>query len=224
MTVNTKNPVGKEVFVELLKKGDVVTENFGPGVLDRLGLSWESVHQINPAIIMASIKGFGSRGPYADFKGYEDVAQAMGGSMGATGFDDGPPLPSSAQIGDSGTGLHLAVGILAALRHRHRAGKGQYVEAAMFDGVMNLCRVKFGDRQRLRRGRLPEFSVPTEGIKDTPRSSNDSGGGQLGNALKCKPGGPNDYIYILVQEAVGTALAQRVGRDALVKDERFSTI
>jgi formyl-CoA transferase len=199
-------------------------ENFGPGVLDRLGFSWETIHQINPAIVMASIKGFGSTGPYAEFKAYENVAQAMGGSMSTTGFMDGPPLVTGAQIGDSGTGLHLAIGILAALQHRHRTGKGQYVEVAMMDAVMNLCRVKFRDHQRLSRGPLPEFSVPTHAVKDTPRSGNDSGGGQLGNAVKCKPGGPNDYLYVVVQEVVWDALARRVGGEALAKDERFATI
>jgi formyl-CoA transferase len=224
ITVNMKNPAGKEVFVALLKKCDVVMENFGPGVLDRLGFSWEAIHQINPAIIMASIKGFGSSGPYADFKAYENVAQAMGGSMSTTGFMDGPPLVTGAQIGDTGTGLHLAIGILAALQHRHRTGKGQFVEVAMMDGVMNLCRVKFRDHQRLTRGPLTEFSVPTEGVKDTPRSGNDSGGGQLGNAVKCKPGGPNDYVYVVVQEVVWAALARRVGGEALANDERFAMI
>jgi len=224
ITVNMKNPAGKQVFVDLLKKCDVLMENFGPGVLDRLGFTWETIHQINPAVIMASIKGFGSSGPYAEFKAYENVAQAMGGSMSTTGFMDGPPLVTGAQIGDSGTGLHLAIGILAALQHRHRTGKGQYVEVAMMDAVMNLCRVKFRDHQRLTRGPLPEFSVPTDGVKDTPRSGNDSGGGQLGNAIKCKPGGPNDYLYVVVQEAVWDALARRIGGEALAKDERFSTI
>ena len=224
ITVNMKNPVGKEVFVALVKKCDVLMENFGPGVLDRLGFTWETIHQLNPALVMASIKGFGSSGPYADFKAYENVAQAMGGSMSTTGFNDGPPLVTGAQIGDSGTGLHLAIGILAALQHRHHSGMGQYVEVAMMDGVMNLCRVKFRDHQRLWRGPLPEYSVATDGIKDAPRSGNDSGGGQLGNAVRCKPGGPNDYLYVVVQEAVWAALAKRVGGDAMVRDERFATI
>ena len=144
--------------------------------------------------------------------------------MSTTGFMDGPPLVTGAQIGDSGTGLHLAIGILAALQQRHRTGQGQYVEVAMMDAVMNLCRVKFRDHQRLTRGPLDEFSVPTAGVKDTPRSGNDSGGGQLGNAVKCKPGGPNDYIYVVVQEAVWEALARSVGGDALVTDPRFATI
>lgn len=224
ITVNMKNPSGKEVFVSLLKKCDVLMENFGPGVLDRLGYPWETVHALNPAIVMASIKGFGSSGPYADFKAYENVAQAMGGSMSTTGFMDGPPLVTGSQIGDSGTGLHLAIGILAALQQRHRTGQGQYVEVAMMDGVMNLCRVKFRDHQRLTRGPLAEFSVATDGIKDTPRSGNDSGGGQLGNAIKCKPGGPNDYLYVVVQEVVWDALSRMVGGEKLATDERFATI
>ena len=224
ITVNMKNPSGHEVFVDLVRRCDVVMENFGPGVLDRLGFPWETVQAINPAIVMASIKGFGSSGPYADFKAYENVAQAMGGAMSTTGFLDGPPLVTGAQIGDSGTGLHLAIGILAALQQRHRTGRGQYVEVAMMDSVMNLCRVKFRDHQRLTRGTLPEYSVATEGIRETPRAGNDSGGGQLGNAVRCKPGGPNDYIYVVVQEAVWQALARRVGGEALANDPRFATI
>ena len=224
ITVNMKNPAGKEVFIALLKNCDVVMENFGPGVLDRLGFPWETVHEINPRIVMASIKGFGSSGPYAEFKAYENVAQAMGGAMSTTGFNDGPPLVTGAQIGDSGTGLHLVIGILAALHHRNATGKGQYVEVAMMDSVMNLCRVKFRDHQRLVRGPLPEYSVATDNLDTTPRAGNDSGGGQLGNAIKCKPGGPNDYIYIVVQEAVWNALANRVGGAALASDARFANI
>jgi formyl-CoA transferase len=224
ITVNMKNQVGKEVFIELLKKCDVVMENFGPGVLDRLGFTWEKVNQINPRIVMASIKGFGSSGPYADFKAYENVAQAMGGGMSTTGAPDGPPYVTGAQIGDSGTGLHLVIGILAALHQRDKNGKGQYVEVAMMDSVMNLCRVKWRDHQRLTRGELSEYSVSTKGLKATPRSGNDSGGGQLGNAIKCKPGGPNDYIYVVVQEAVWDALAKRIGGEALAKDPNFATI
>ncbi len=224
ITVNMKNPMGKHVFIDLLKKCDVVMENFGPGVIERLGFAWEKVHEINPRIVMASIKGFGSSGPYADFKAYENVAQAMGGAMSTTGFLDGPPLVTGAQIGDSGTGLHLVIGILAALHHRNQTGQGQYVEVAMMDGVMNLCRVKFRDHQRLTRGPLSEYSVPTAGLKAAPRGGNDSGGGQLGNAVKCKPGRPDDYVYVVVQEAVWHALAKRVGGDALAGDPRFASI
>ncbi len=229
ITVNMKSAEGKSVFVDLLNECDIIMENFGPGVLDRLGFTWEKIHQINPRIIMGSIKGFGSTGPYAEFKAYENVAQAMGGAMSTTGTPDGPPFVTGAQIGDSGTGLHLAIGLLAALQHRHNSGKGQYVEVAMMDGVMNLCRVKWRDHQRLTGGSLPEYSVPTaQGMGDVPRAGNDSGGGQLGNAIHCKPHGPNDYLYVVVQEAVWAGLANRIGPDLglpdLATDARFAAI
>jgi formyl-CoA transferase len=225
ITVNMKTDEGKQVFVDLLKKCHIVMENFGPGVLDRLGFTWEKIRSINPKIVMGSIKGFGSSGPYADFKAYENVAQAMGGAMSVTGVPEGPPFVTGAQIGDSGTGLHLGIGLLAALRQAERTGKGQYVEVAMMDGVMNLCRVKFRDHQRLTRGGLSEFSVPTkQGMGAVPRAGNDSGGGQLGNAIHCKPHGPNDWLYVVVQEAVWEDLAKLIGGEALVTDPRFSKI
>jgi formyl-CoA transferase len=178
---------------------------------------------------MGSIKGFGSTGPYAEFKAYENVAQAMGGAMSTTGVPDGPPFVTGAQIGDSGTGLHLAIGLLAALHQARRTGEGQYVEVAMMDGVMNLCRVKFRDHQRLTRQELSEYSVPTyTGMGEVPRAGNDSGGGQLGNAIHCKPHGSNDWLYVVVQEAVWEALARRIGPDVhlpdLVNDPRLSRI
>src|SRR3989338_10670751 len=229
ITVNMKSAEGKAVFVDLLKLCDIVMENFGPGVLDRFGFPWEKIREINPRIVMGSIKGFGSSGPYAELKAYENVAQAMGGAMSTTGVPEGPPFVTGAQIGDTGTGLHLAIGLLAALHQRDRTGQGQYVEVAMMDGIMNLCRVKFRDHQRLTRGPLPEFSVPThKGMGDVPRGGNDSGGGQLGNAVRCKPGGPNDFLYVVVQEAVWEALARRIGPDVgmpdLVSDPKFAKI
>lgn len=229
ITVNMKSPQGKEVFVDLLKECDIVMENFGPGVLDRLGFTWDKIHAINPKIVMGSIKGFGSTGPYAEFKAYENVAQAMGGAMSTTGTLDGAPFVTGAQIGDSGTGLHLAIGLLAALHQATRTGEGQYVEVAMMDGVMNLCRVKWRDHQRLTRQTLGEYSVPTAiGMGDVPRAGNDSGGGQLGNAIHCKPHGPNDYIYVVVQEAVWVNLANLIGPALglpdLVTDAKFATI
>lgn len=151
------------------------------------------------------------------------MAQAMGGSMSTTGFIDGPPLVTSAQIGDSGTGMHLAVALLAALHQRHQTGLGQYVETAMMDCVMNLCRVKFRDHQRLKSQELQEYSVDTKGLAYTPRSGNDSGGGQLGNAIKCKPGGPNDYVYLVVQDAIWEPLAHCIGGQELANDPRFGT-
>ncbi len=229
ITVNMKSAEGKAVFVDLVKQCDIVMENFGPGVLDRFGFTWEKIHEINPKIVMGSIKGFGSSGPYAEFKAYENVAQAMGGAMSTTGIPDGPPFVTGAQIGDSGTGLHLAIGLLAALHQATRTGQGQYVEVAMMDGVMNLCRVKWRDHQRLTRQSLSEYSVPTQqGMGAVPRAGNDSGGGQLGNAIQCKPGGPNDYIYVVVQEAVWDALARRIGPDlglpTLSTDPKFANV
>ena len=223
ITVNLKNPQGKEVFTRLVRACDVLLENFGPGVLDRLGFGWEKVHELNPRMIMGSIKGFGTEGPYAAFKAYENVAQAMGGAMSTSGMFDGPPVVTGAQIGDSGTGVHLLAGILAALLQRERTGRGQYVECAMMDCVMNLCRVKFRDHQRIEHGPLAEYSV--QEFEDfTPRAGNDSGGGQLGNAVPCKPGGANDYLYVVVQEHVWTALATRIGGEALANDPRFDNI
>ena len=223
ITVNLKNDKGKEIFTKLVETCDVLMENFGPGVLDRLGFGWETVHEINPRIVMASIKGFGSEGPYAAFKAYENVAQAMGGAMSTSGLFDGPPVVTGAQIGDSGTGVHLMAGILAALIQRERTGRGQYVECAMMDCVMNLTRVKWRDHQRLEHGPLSEYGH--QEFEDfTPRAGNDSGGGQLGNAIQCKPGGPNDYLYIVVQEHVWNALANRVGGEELVNDSRFDNI
>jgi formyl-CoA transferase len=223
ITVNLKNSEGKKVFTKLVETCDVLMENFGPGVLDRLGFSWDKVHEINPRIIMASIKGFGTVGPYAKFKAYENVAQAMGGAMSTSGFLDGPPVVTSAQIGDSGTGVHLMAGILAALLHRERTGRGQYVECAMMDCVMNLVRVKWRDHQRICRGPLTEYSM--QEFEDfTPRGGNDSGGGQLGNAIKCKPGGPNDYLYVVVQERVWNALSNKIGGEELTNDSRFNNI
>ncbi len=223
ITLNLKNPQGKEIFTKLIEICDVVMENFGPGVLNRLGFSWDKVHEINPRIVMASVKGFGTEGPYASFKAYENVAQAMGGSLSTTGLHDGPPVATGAQIGDSGTGVHLMAGILAALLQRATTGRGQYVECAMMDCVMNLCRVKCRDHQRLEHGPMTEYAI--QEFEDfTPRAGNDSGGGQLGNAVQCKPGGPNDYLYVVVQEQVWNAIANLIGGEALVNDERFDNI
>ena len=223
ITLNLKNERGKDIFTKLIQCCDVVMENFGPGVLNRLGFGWEQVQEINPRIIMASIKGFGTEGPYAAFKAYENVAQAMGGAMSTSGFPGGAPVVTGAQIGDSGTGVHLMAGILAAIIQRQRTGRGQYVECAMMDCVMNLVRVKWRDHQRLDHGPLAEYW--SQDFEDfTPRAGNDSGGGQLGNAIQCKPGGPNDYLYVVVQERVWNALANRIGGEELVNDPRFVNI
>src|ERR1700736_1201339 len=156
ITLNTKTPDGKAIFTKLLAHCDVIVENFGPGVLDRQGFTWETIHELNPRMIYASIKGFGP-GRYADAKAYETVAQAMGGAMSTTGWEDGPPTSTGAQIGDTGTGVHTVAAILAALYQRTRTGRGQRVVCTMQDSVLNLCRVKMRDQQRLAHGKLQEY-------------------------------------------------------------------
>jgi formyl-CoA transferase len=204
------------VLEALIKYCDVLVENFAPGVLDRMGLTWDHIQELNPRMIVASVKGFGP-GPYEDCKVYENVAQCAGGSASTTGFRDGLPLVTGAQIGDSGTGLHLALGIVTALFHREQSGRGQRVDCAMQDGVLNLCRVKLRDQQRLAHGPLKEYSQFGEGIpfgEAVPRAGNDSGGGQPGRILKCKgwETDPNAYIYFITQAPVWQAVCDVIGK------------
>ncbi|MFZ1727841.1 MAG: formyl-CoA transferase [Albidovulum sp.] len=213
--LDSKNPAGKEVLIRLIKECDVLVENFAPGALDRMGFSWENIQKINPRIILASIKGFGP-GKYQDCKVYENVAQCAGGSASTTGFRDGPPLVTGAQIGDSGTGLHLCLGIVTALFQREKTGRGQKVSAAMQDSVLNLARVKMRDQQRLDAGPLTEYSQFGEGIpfgEAVPRAGNDSGGGQPGRILKCKgwETDPNAYTYFITQAAVWEKVCDVIG-------------
>jgi formyl-CoA transferase len=226
LTLNTKAESGKEVLERLVKTCDVLVENFAPGALDRMGFSWERIQELNPRMIMASVKGFGP-GPYEDCKVYENVAQCAGGSASTTGFRDGLPLVTGAQIGDSGTGLHLAFGILAALLHRDKTGRGQKVLAPMQDGVLNLCRVKLRDQQRLKAGPLEEYSQHGEGIpfgEATPRAGNDSGGGQPGRILKCKgwETDPDSYTYFITQAAVWQKICDVIGKPEWKEDPKFA--
>jgi formyl-CoA transferase len=227
ITIDSKNPQGKRVLDELIKKCDVLVENFAPGALDRMGLTWDHIHKLNPRMVVASIKGFGP-GPYEDCKVYENVAQCTGGSASTTGFRDGLPLVTGAQIGDSGTGLHLALGIVTALYQRTRTGRGQKVTAAMQDGVLNLCRVKLRDQQRLKHGPLTEYSQYGEGVPfgdATPRAGNDSGGGQPGRILKCKgwESDPNAYIYFITQAPVWEAICDVIGEPTWKTDPEYAT-
>jgi formyl-CoA transferase len=221
VTVNLKSAGGREVFTRLVQDADVLVENFGPGVLDRLGFGWETLSELNPRLILASVKGFAG-GRYADFKAYEVVAQAMGGAMSTTGFEDGPPTATGAQIGDSGSGIHLVAGILAALYQRVSSGRGQRVFVAMQDAVLNLCRVKLRDQQRLEHGPLREYPNAPLG-DEVPRSGNASGGGQPGWAVRCAPGGPNDYIYVIIQPVGWTPLTSLIGRPELATDPEWAT-
>jgi formyl-CoA transferase len=227
ITVDSKNAKGKEIIERLIRHCDVLVENFAPGALDRMGFTWEHIHKLNPRMIVASVKGFGP-GPYEDCKVYENVAQCTGGSASTTGFRDGPPLVTGAQIGDSGTGLHLALGIVAALYQRNRTGRGQKVLAAMQDGVLNLCRVKLRDQQRLKHGPLTEYSQHGEGLpfgEAAPRAGNDSGGGQPGWILKCKgwETDPNAYIYFITQAPVWEPICDIIGKPEWKTDPDYAT-
>lgn len=221
ITLNMKSDEGKEIFTKLAEQSDVLVENFAPGAVDRMGFTWERLQEINPRLVYASIKGFGP-GRYDDFKAYEVIGQAMGGSMSTTGFEEGPPTATGSQVGDSGTGMHLVAGVLAALYQRVSTGRGQRVSVAMQHSVLNLCRVKLRDQQRLAHGPLREF--PNEEFGDeVPRSGNASGGGQPGWALRCKPGGANDYIYVIIQPQGWEPLTRLIGRPELADDPEWNS-
>ena len=215
ITLDTKNPKGKEVLTALMKKCDVLVENFGPGVLDRMGFPWEKIQSINPKLIVASIKGFGP-GPYQDCKVYENVAQCTGGAASTTGFRDGLPLVTGAQIGDSGTGLHLALGIVTALYQRTMSGRGQRVTAAMQDGVLNLARVKLRDQQRLAHGPLTEYSQFGENVSSAKRCRAPAmipaavSPAAFSNARAGRPTA-NAYIYFITQAAVWEKICDAIG-------------
>jgi formyl-CoA transferase len=224
--LNSKNETGKEVLTRMIEECDVLVENFAPGALDRMGFGWERIQEINPRIIMASIKGFGP-GEYEDCKVYENIAQCAGGSASTTGFRDGPPLVTGAQIGDSGTGLHLCLGIVTALFQREKSGRGQKVTSAMQDSVLNLARVKLRDQQRLAVGPLDEYSQHGEGIpfgKAVPRAGNDSGGGQPGRILKCLgwEQDPDAYTYFIIQAAVWKNVCDVIGEPDWKTAEGFA--
>jgi formyl-CoA transferase len=227
ITIDSKHPQGMRVLNALIKTCDVLVENFAPGALDRMGLTWDYIHKLNPRMIVASVKGFGP-GPYEDCKVYENVAQCAGGAASTTGFREGPPLVTGAQIGDSGTGLHLALGIVSALYQRNRTGRGQKVLCAMQDGVLNLARVKLRDQQRIAKGPLTEYSQYGEGVpfgKAVPRAGNDSGGGQPGWILKCKgwESDPDAYTYFITQAPAWGAICDVIGKPEWKTDPDYAT-
>tara|TARA_B100001245_G_scaffold118388_1_gene86987 strand:+ start:165 stop:1475 length:1311 start_codon:yes stop_codon:yes gene_type:complete len=226
VTLNTKHARGKEIFAKLIKHCDVMVENFAPGAIDRMGFPWEKIQEINPRMIYASVKGFGP-GPFEDCKVYENVAQCTGGSASTTGELDGFPMVTGAQIGDSGTGINLALGVVTALFHREKSGVGQRVTCAMQDGVLNLCRVKLRDQQRLAHGPLKEYPQFPNGEfgQATPRAGNASGGGQPGWIVKCKgwETDPDAYIYVITQAVAFPELAKVIGREDWLMDPEWST-
>src|ERR1700736_3022657 len=227
VTHDTKSEQGKKVLEKLVKHCDVLVENFAPGALDRMGFTWERIQELNPRMILASVKGFGP-GPYEECKVYENVAQCAGGAASTTGFDDGPPLVTGAQIGDSGTGLNLALGIVAALYQRKTTGRGQKVLAAMQDGVLNLCRVKLRDQQRLDPTHVmkeyPQFPNGKFG-NAVPRAGNASGGGQPGTIVKCKgwETDPNAYLYFIAQAPVWKDICKVIGKEDWITDPNYAT-
>ena len=228
LTLDTKKPEGKEVLAKLIKVSDVMVENFGPGALDRMGFAWERIMELNPKMILASVKGFSDGHHYEDLKVYENVAQCAGGSASTTGFWDGPPTISAAALGDSNTGMHLAIGILTALRSRDKTGKGQKVAVSMQDSVLNLCRVKLRDQQRLDKlGYLEEYpQYPHGSFSDVvPRGGNAGGGGQPGWVLKCKgwETDPNAYIYFTVQGHAWAPICDAIGKPEWKSDPAYMT-
>ncbi|HTT78535.1 MAG TPA: formyl-CoA transferase [Stellaceae bacterium] len=209
LTLNLKSEEGKNLFRQVITQSDVLLENFGPGALDRLGLGWAALHDLNPRLIYATIKGFGTWGPYRDYKSYEPIAQAMGGAMSVTGFPDNPPTYVVPAIGDSGTGMHMAIGILAALQQRHATGSGQQVEVSMQDAIVNIMRVSLRDHQRFgqampRRGNAVSQTVPS-------------------TLYPCAGGGANDYVFINAWERpMWLAMLRVIGRPELADDPRFA--
>jgi len=227
VTLNPKTEAGKAIFTKLIQKCDVMVENYAPGAIDRMGFPWEKIQQINPRMVYASVKGFGP-GPFEDCKVYENVAQCTGGSASTTGEIDGFPMVTGSQIGDSGTGIHLVAGILAALLHREKSGRGQRVTVAMQDAVLNLCRVKLRDQQRLARtGVLKEYPQYPNGKFGTavPRAGNASGGGHPGWIVRCKgwETDPDAYQYVITQAQAFPALATVIGHADWLEDPNFNT-
>jgi formyl-CoA transferase len=228
LTLDTKTPEGKEILEKLIRESDVLVENFAPGALDRMGFSWERIQELNPRMVLASVKGFSDGHHYEDLKVYENVAQAAGGAASTTGFWDGPPTVSGAALGDSNTGMHLAIGILTALMHRDKTGKGQKVSASMQDAVLNLTRVKLRDQQRLDRlGYLEEYpQYPHGEFTDVvPRGGNAGGGGQPGWMLKCKgwESDPNAYIYFTIQGHAWDPICRAIGKPEWIDDPAYAT-
>ena len=228
LTLDTKTQQGKEVLEKRIKESDVLVENFAPGALDRMGFTWERIQELNPKMIVASVKGFSDGHHYEDLKVYENVAQCAGGAASTTGWWDGPPTVSGAALGDSNTGMHLAIGILTAIIGRQQTGKGQRVSCSMQDAVLNLCRVKLRDQQRLDRlGFLEEYpQYPHGKFSDVvPRGGNAGGGGQPGWVLKCKgwETDPNAYIYFTIQGHAWEPICRALGKPEWIDDPAYNT-
>ena len=208
LTLNLKTDEGRGIFSDLVKVSDIVVENFGPGRMESFGLGYDKLKETNPKIVYATIKGFGTYGPYSGFKSFEHIAQAMGGAMSANGERDGEPLFVAPGVGDSGTGLHCAIGMLAALRQRDMTGESQFVEVSMQDAVVNLMRIRTMDT--------------LNSNEPVVRSGNRAWGG-ASFVYPCRPGGPDDYVALYLQGDAWDAMLALMGRADLIGDERYAT-
>jgi formyl-CoA transferase len=228
LEIDSKTPEGKAILEELIRRADVMIENMAPGALDRQGFTWERIHELNPRLIFGVVKGFPDGSPFTEVKAYENVAQCAGGNASTSGFWDGPPTVAGAALGDSNTGMHLLIGVLAALMQREKTGKGQRVFMSMQEAVLNLCRVKLRDQERLERvGYLEEYpQYPNGTFGDAvPRGGNAGGGGQPGWVLKCKgwETDPNSYIYFTIQDSNWAKTAEAVGHPEWANDPNYAT-
>ena len=207
LALDAKTPDGKEILTKLIKGCDIFVENLHPGAMDKLGFSWEVVHQLNPRCIYGTIKGFPLSSQFKDLKAYEPIAQVTAGAASTTGWYEGPdniPTQSGAALGDSNSGMHLLIGLLAALCQREKTGEGTYVYQSMHNACLNLCRIKTRDQLTLDRiGYLTQFpQYPNGKFGDfVPRSGNQEGSGVLGWTYKCKgwETDPNAYVYVILQ-------------------------
>lgn len=211
VTLNLKSEKGKRIFLQMVKQVDVVMENFALGVMEELGLGYAKLKEANPRIIYATVKGFGTYGPYSAYKSFDPIAQATGGAFSVTGFPDSPPLRPGPTVGDTGTGVHCAVGIMAALWQRERTSEGQKVEVSMQDAMVNYTRVA-----------LMAHHVTQ---KPVPRTGNEVTQLPPAGLYPCHPGGPNDYVYMLATtREMWDNILKVIGREDLIGDPRYAEI
>jgi len=207
-------PAGRDLLLRLLTEADVMVENFAPGTIERLGLDYESVRSVNPRLVYAQVKGFGPGSPYAGYLAFDPIAQATGGVLSLTGEPDGRPLKPGANFGDSGAGLHLVVGILAALLQRADTGLGQRVEVAMQETIVNFCRMAYSGQLML--GQVPgRVGNGSQLARSAPSDT-----------YPCAPGGYNDYCFIYTSRAGNRhwdRLLTAIGREDLIGDPRFAS-
>jgi formyl-CoA transferase len=214
VTLDLRSAEGAAMFRRLLSEADVMIENLGPGSIERLGFGYEAVHALNPRLVYAQVKGFPPDGRYGEFLSFDPIGQAVGGALSLTGTPDGVPLKPGPTIADTGTGLHCAIGILAALYQRERTGAGQRVEVTMQEAIVNYCRISYS-RQALTGEAAERFG----------------NGSQLGmsapsDVFPCRPGGPNDYVFIYTNRASNEQwerLLDVIGRPELRSDPRFAS-